>query len=222
MPAPSRMPTLTTCPTTLSSGKLWHFRFVHDIPGKQRRLFNWVKSVIRSSKEVHLMPVWECSLLFTFYPYWFTCLFTFCSEYESAMSDIEETMSVLSRRSRSTTPNNLGSSLARSHFMPHTGSQPAAVQNVPEMLNGTYGSLDRRLAMRGKNLNFVYLVSVFSCKIGWTSSAEMFPFWKEATFFFSDDSMTDLNWTERSYSSLGFNPNQNNSKSKSIVGSLMT
>ena len=56
-------------------------------------------------------------------------LSTFCSEYESAMSDIEETMSILSRRSRSTTP-------------------ISATKNWSVL--DSYGSLDRRLKTRGK------------------------------------------------------------------------
>ena len=61
------------------------------------------------------------------------------SEYESAMSDIEETMSILSRRSRSTTPTSLyrnwsHQNHAEKNVTSGGGADPAF-----------YGSLDRRL-----------------------------------------------------------------------------
>lgn len=59
------------------------------------------------------------------------------SEYESAMSDIEETMSILSRRSRSTTPTSLYRNWS---FQNH------AEKNVTSGADPAfYGSLDRRL-----------------------------------------------------------------------------
>ena len=80
--------------------------------------------------------------------------FLIFSEYESAMSDIEETMSILSRRSRSTTP--ISATLQRNNN-PLAGlelrnngnlfANPAvALENMP------YGSLDRRLKTRSKYL----------------------------------------------------------------------
>ena len=73
------------------------------------------------------------------------------SEYESAMSDIEETMSILSRRSRSTTPTSLYRNWS---FQNH------AEKNVTSgggMDPGFYGSLDRRL----KGISF--LISIQKC-----------------------------------------------------------
>ena len=78
------------------------------------------------------------------------------SEYESAMSDIEETMSILSRRSRSTTP--ISATLQRSvsenrvtgnritgnnHFTNPAFALETLLENTP------YGSLDRRLKTKG-------------------------------------------------------------------------
>ena len=72
------------------------------------------------------------------------------SEYESAMSDIEETMSVLSRRSRSTTPTQMMRNM--------NSLNPAyelVVLNKP--LIQDYGSLDRRLTVKGKKPGYLEL-----------------------------------------------------------------
>ena len=73
------------------------------------------------------------------------------SEYESAMSDIEETMSILSRRSRSTTPISHSAIPPISAFLQPQQSTKFWPSNAynPGALDSPYcGSLDRRVRIQ--------------------------------------------------------------------------
>lgn len=90
------------------------------------------------------------------------------SEYESAMSDIEETMSVLSRRSRSTTPTKMmhrnPSTFSNSQVLPNFSSS----QVLPNFFTGPMATSDNPGGGNGDDFlsqNGDFLQSSKSCNL---------------------------------------------------------